>query len=133
MPLMPDAPQIDPLLLTAATDVHFGIAVACLREQQVGGLGFPRRPVLCRSDVQPENDCDQWYHDSHSFPPGIRSADPAGPDARAERLSSAAAGEERSDEIDVGWSDLFGVIRSRNHRVKADTGLLALEPCRPPS
>lgn len=31
------------------------------------------------------------------------------PKAVGQRVSSAAAGEERSDETDVGWSDLLGV------------------------
>jgi hypothetical protein len=31
----------------------------------------------------------------------------------AQRWSSAAAGEERSDEPDVGWNDLLGLMRAR--------------------
>ena len=35
----------------------------------------------------------------------------------AQRWSSAAAGEERSDEPDVGWNDWLGVKRAEANKI----------------
>ena len=49
-----------------------------------------------------------------------------------ERLSSAAAAEERSDEDDVGWNELLGVIPGLLKECLAYTVKYWLEECRIP-
>ncbi|MEI7780376.1 MAG: hypothetical protein WCJ18_00450 [Planctomycetota bacterium] len=50
----------------------------------------------------------------------------------AQRLSSAAAAEERSDEDDVGWNELLGVIPGLLKECLAYTVKYWLEECRIP-